>query len=102
MDEALRVALDAGDVEDACRAYVGIVWYLLDWFRLGEAERYLTASIHLAEEAEFLGFLSYMHVEQARLEFCRGSWDAAVRLARLGVDAILAVRYARLSRCSAG
>jgi DNA-binding CsgD family transcriptional regulator len=97
MDEALRVALDAGDVEDACRAYVGIVWYLLDWFRLGEAERYLTASIHLAEEAEFLGFLSYMHVEQARLEFCRGSWDAAVRLARLGVDAILAVRCPALT-----
>jgi hypothetical protein len=75
MDEALRVALDAGDVEDACRAYVGIAWHLLDWFRLGEAERYLTASMRLAEEAEFLGFLSYMQVERARLEFSRGSWD---------------------------
>ena len=88
MEEALRVALDAGDVEDACRAYVNIVWSLLDWLRLGEAERYLTASIHLAEETEFLGSLSYMHVEQARLEFCRGLWDAAVRLAELCLDAI--------------
>ena len=97
IDEALRVALDAGDVEDACRAYVGIVWHLLDWFRLGEAERYLTASMQLAEEAEFLGFLSYMHVEQARLEFCRGSWDAAVRLAEFGVDASPPVRCPALT-----
>jgi tetratricopeptide (TPR) repeat protein len=92
LEEALRVALDAADVEDACRAYVNIVWQLLDWFRLGEAERYLIASIHLAEETEFLAFLSYMHVEQARLEFCRGSWDAAVRLSEFCLDADLPVR----------
>jgi DNA-binding CsgD family transcriptional regulator/tetratricopeptide (TPR) repeat protein len=92
LEEALRVALDAGDVEDACRAYVNIVWPLLDTLRLGEAERYLTASIQLAEETEFLAFLSYMHMEQARLEFCRGSWDAAVRLAGLCLDADLPVR----------
>ena len=97
LDEALRVALDAGDVEDACRAYVGIVWNLLDWFRLGEAERYLTESMQFAEEAEFLGFLSYMRVEQARLEFCRGSWDAAVRLAELFADANLPVRCPALT-----
>jgi len=97
LDEALQVALDAGDVEDACRAYVNIVWQLLDWFRLGEAERYLTASMQFAEEAEFLGFLSYMRVEQARLEFCRGSWDAAVRLAELYADANLPVRCPALT-----
>ena len=45
LDEALRVALGAGDVEDACRAYVNIVWNLLDWFRLDEAESYLTPAI---------------------------------------------------------
>ena len=92
LEEALRIALDAGDVEDACRAYVNIVWPLLDTLRLGEAERVLTASIHLAEETEFLAFLSYMHMEQARLEFCRGSWDAAVRLAGLCLEADLPVR----------
>jgi len=97
LDEALRVALDAGDVEDACRAYVCIAWNLLDWFRLGEAERYLTASIQLAGETEFLAFLSYMHMEQARLEFCRGSWDAAVRLAELYLDANLPVRCPALT-----
>jgi DNA-binding CsgD family transcriptional regulator/tetratricopeptide (TPR) repeat protein len=87
LDEALRVALEAGDVEEACRAYVNIVWNLLDWFRLDEAESYLTRAITLAEEAEFLGFLSYMRLEQARMEFSRGRWDEAARLAVTGLDA---------------
>src|SRR6266567_9399456 len=97
LDEALRVALDAGDVEDACRAYVCIVWNLLDWFRLGEAERYLTASMQFAEEAEFLGFLSYLQVARARLEFARGSWEEAVRAAEGGVDAFVPTRCAALT-----
>jgi DNA-binding CsgD family transcriptional regulator/tetratricopeptide (TPR) repeat protein len=97
LDEALQVALDAGDVEDACRAYVGIVWQLLDWFRLGEAERYLTASMQLAGEAEFLGFLSYLEVARARLEFARGSWEEAVRAAERGVDAFMPTRCAALT-----
>jgi DNA-binding CsgD family transcriptional regulator/tetratricopeptide (TPR) repeat protein len=86
LEEALRVALDAGDTEDACRAYVNISWTLLDWFRLEEAERYLTAATRLAEEKEFLGFLSYMQVAWARLALGRGQWDEAVRQAELGVD----------------
>ncbi len=87
LDEALRVALGAGDVEDASRAYVNIVWIMLDWFRLDEAETYLMPGITLAEESEFLGFLSYMRVEQARIEFSRGRWDEAARLAEAGLDA---------------
>ena len=54
------MALEAGDIEEACRAYGNRVWNLLDWFRLDEAERYLTRAITLAEEAEFLGFLTYL------------------------------------------
>ena len=87
LDEALRVALEAGDVEEASRAYVNIVWNLLDWSRLDEAESYLTRAIALAEEAEFLGFLSYMRLEQARIEFSRGRWDEAARLAGAGLVA---------------
>jgi len=82
LDEALRVALEAGDVEDACRAYVGLVWNLLNWVRLDEAERYLTAAMKLAEETEFFGILSYMQAARARLDFARGSWDEAVRARR--------------------
>ena len=92
LDEALRVALEAGDVEDACRAYVNLVRNLLDWCRLEEAERYLTAAMKLAEAMEFFGILSYMQVMRARLEFARGSWDEAVRAAEAAVDAFLPAR----------
>jgi DNA-binding CsgD family transcriptional regulator/tetratricopeptide (TPR) repeat protein len=92
LDEALRVALEAGDVEDACRAYVNLVRNLLDWCRLQEAERYLTAAMKLAEETEFFGILSYMQVMRARLEFARGSWDEAVRAAEAAAQAFLPAR----------
>ncbi len=97
MEEALPVALDAGDTEDACRAYVNITWTLLDWFRLDEAEGYLAAAMKLAEEHEFLGFLCYMHVARARLALARGEWDDAARHAELGVDAHAPTRCAALT-----
>jgi len=87
LDEALRIALDADDTEDACRAYVNITWHLLDEFRLDEAERYLTAGMKLAGEREFLGFFDYMQAARARLDFGRGHWDEAVRRAELVLDA---------------
>jgi class 3 adenylate cyclase/DNA-binding CsgD family transcriptional regulator/tetratricopeptide (TPR) repeat protein len=97
IQEALRIALEAGNVEDACRAYANIVWILLDWFRLDEADHYLTAGIKLAEESEFLGWLSYMNLERARLAFSLGEWDQAVRLAEPGVDAPAPIRCTALT-----
>ena len=88
LDEALHVALAAGATEDACRAYVNITWNLLDWFRLDEAERYLAPGVKLAEEAEFLGFLSYLRTEQARLALARSQWDRAARYAELAMELI--------------
>jgi hypothetical protein len=46
----VRVALSIDDVEDACRAYVGIVWSLLDEFRLDEAEPFVIEALALAEQ----------------------------------------------------
>src|SRR5207302_3908240 len=97
LDQALLIALEAGDVENACRAYVCLGWSLLDWFRLDEADGYITAGIRLAEESEFLGFLAYMHVERARLELARGEWDQAVRSAELGMQAPIPMRCAALT-----
>jgi hypothetical protein len=97
LDEALRVALEAGDVEDSCRAYANIVCNLLDWFRPDEAERYLSAGTKLAEESEFLGSLSYLQAERARLEFARGNWDEATRAAERGVDASMPARHEALT-----
>src|SRR5690242_5192880 len=92
LDEALRVALEAGDVVDACRAYVIIVRNLLDWCLLEDGEEYLTAAMKLAEETEFFGILSYMQVMRARLEFARCSWDEAVRAAEAAAQAFLPAR----------
>jgi DNA-binding CsgD family transcriptional regulator/tetratricopeptide (TPR) repeat protein len=75
--EAARVALAVDDIEDACRAYANIVWVLLDEFRLREAEQYLVECIEVAERSEFVGFLTYLEVEQARLELARGHWVRA-------------------------
>ena len=97
LDEALRVALAAGEVEDACRAYVNLAWNLLDWYRLDEAERYLTVGMRLAEDSEIFSFLTYMQVERARLEFARGSWDEAVRTAEPLMDAFVAARCPALT-----
>ena len=97
VEKALRVALEAGEVEDACRAYINLAWSLLDWCRLDEAERYLTVGMKLAEDSEFFGYLSYMQVERARLEFARGSWEEAVRTASALTDAYLAARCPALT-----
>jgi len=87
LDEALRVALDAGESEHACRSYVGIIWQLLDEFRLDEAGHHLTAALELAEESEYFGFLTYLFVERGRLELARASWEEAVRAAEQAVGA---------------
>jgi DNA-binding CsgD family transcriptional regulator len=83
LHEAVRVALSIDDVEDACRAYVGIVWCLLDEFRLDEAEPFMTDALELSEHAEFIGFLAYLHGCRARLELARGHWEAAISAAEL-------------------
>ncbi|WP_428956810.1 ATP-binding protein [Streptomyces sp. cg35] len=86
LEESLRVALAAGEVEHACRAYANIVWSLLDDLRLAEADRYLTPATELADRAEHLGFLTYLQVERALHRFAAGDWAAAERCALLGAD----------------
>jgi DNA-binding CsgD family transcriptional regulator len=88
LDEALRATLAAGDTEEACRAYVNIIWNLLDWFRLEEAGQYLRSGVKLAEEAEFLGFLAYLRTEQARLALARSHWSDAARYAELATELV--------------
>lgn len=83
--ESLHVALDAGAIDDACRAYANLSWELTNWFRHADAEPYLLAGIELAEHAEHLGFLHYLYITRARLELTRANWDEAVRWAELGM-----------------
>jgi DNA-binding CsgD family transcriptional regulator/tetratricopeptide (TPR) repeat protein len=88
LDEALRITLAAGDTEEACRAYANVVWTLLDFFQLAEAEQYLRSGLKLAEEAEFFGFLAYLRTEQARLALARGQWSEATRYAGLAIELV--------------
>jgi DNA-binding CsgD family transcriptional regulator/tetratricopeptide (TPR) repeat protein/energy-coupling factor transporter ATP-binding protein EcfA2 len=87
LEESLAVALRAREVEHACRAYVNIVWHLLDDLELDDAARFLQAGIELADDAEFLGFLRYLHVTRGMLHLARSEWDDAERAARWAVDA---------------
>ncbi|WP_419997961.1 ATP-binding protein [Streptomyces boninensis] len=85
LEESLAVALASGEVEHACRAYVNIVWSLLENLRYADADHFLTAAMDLADQAEHLGFLGYMYAELAMRELAAARWDAAARAAELAV-----------------
>ena len=97
LSEAVRVALSIDDVEDAGRAYIDIVWNLVDEFRLDEAEPFLVEALKLAEQAEFMGHLAYLRACQARLELARGNWDAAVAVAERPLQSQPPARCAALT-----
>ncbi len=76
--EAAEVALLVDDMEDAARAYVNLVWGLLDEYELDLAERHLARAMELTERAEFIGFVTYERMEQGRLDLARARWDDAL------------------------
>jgi len=76
--EAAEVAQAVDDMEDAARAYVNLVWGLLDNFRLDLAEHHLASAMELTERAEFIGFVTYQRMEQGRLDLARARWDDAL------------------------
>ncbi|WP_127792173.1 AAA family ATPase [Agromyces sp. LHK192] len=75
---AAAVALERGDMENAARAHINIVWSYLDDFRLDEAERELSRAMDLTERAEFLGLLTYQRMEEGRLLLARARWEDAL------------------------
>ncbi|MGH3484409.1 MAG: ATP-binding protein [Nocardioidaceae bacterium] len=77
MDEALRVALTAGETEPAARAYVNISSSLLDFFRVTEAERYLTDGLARCEGTQRMTARNFLALEHARLSLAKGAWDEA-------------------------
>ena len=87
LEESLAVALEAGEVEHACRAYVNIVWHLMDVLRFAEADRILDDAIELADEAEFDGFRRYLQLTRSMVYLALGRWDEAEREIPWAVDA---------------
>ncbi|MFJ3672811.1 helix-turn-helix transcriptional regulator [Streptomyces sp. NPDC090106] len=97
LEESLTVALDAGEVEDACRSYANLVWNLLDNLQYDEAERFLAPAMDLADRAEHLGFLNYLHVELALRRLAAADWDDAERHAEYGMRDFLPARCPALT-----
>jgi DNA-binding CsgD family transcriptional regulator/energy-coupling factor transporter ATP-binding protein EcfA2 len=97
MEESLRVALAAGEVEHACRSCVVLGWHQLDDLHLDDAERTLAEGISLAERHDHLGFLGYLTVELGMLKVARAEWDDAVRAARRGLADAPMVRHGALT-----
>ena len=87
MEENLSVALEAGEVEHACRAYVNMVWHLMDILGFTEADRILDDALELAEEAEFDGFRRYLQLTRSMVYLALGRWDEAEREIQWAVDA---------------
>jgi len=73
LEESLRVALAAGEVEHACRSYIVVTWHHLDDLHLGDAERKLAEGIGLAERHDHLGYLGYLSVELGELKLARAA-----------------------------
>ena len=92
LERSLRLALDADDVEQACRAYSAIAWMLLDDLEPEEAGRYTAAGMALADRAEHLGFLQYLTVEQGMVALAGAQWAEAIAAAQVGLNASDTVR----------
>ncbi|WP_030661169.1 ATP-binding protein [Streptomyces cellulosae] len=97
LEESLEVALAAGEVEHACRAYANIIWNLLDGFRFAEADRFLPPAMDLADRAEHLGFLNYLHVELAMRRLAAADWDEAEKHAEFGMHDFVPARCPALT-----
>jgi DNA-binding CsgD family transcriptional regulator/tetratricopeptide (TPR) repeat protein len=96
LDESLEVALRAGEFDHACRAYCNIAWHLIDNLHFDEAAGILAEGIEVAERAEFLSFLKYMHVCLGRIALGRGEWDIADSEAEWAMDSPPNMRCAGL------
>jgi ATP/maltotriose-dependent transcriptional regulator MalT len=95
--ESLDVALAAGEVEHACRSYANLIWTLLDHLRYDEADTFLPPAMELADRAEHLGFLNYLHVELAMRRLAAGDWDEAEKHAEFGMHDFVPARCPALT-----
>ena len=96
VEESLEVALAAGRSEHATRAYVNLIWQLLDDCRADEAAVLIGPAIALADQAEHVAFWKYLHVERAMIALAGSRWDDVSDDARKGLDATDPIRCAAL------
>jgi DNA-binding CsgD family transcriptional regulator len=92
LEESLGIALAADEPEHACRAYVNLIWNLLDFLRLDDAGRRLAEGIEFAERSEFLMFSAYLQSGSAALHFATADWAEVVPAAAFALDGAPPVR----------
>ncbi|MEU9187450.1 AAA family ATPase [Streptomyces sp. NPDC048484] len=97
LEESLQVALAAGEVEHACRSYANLIWTLLERLEYTEADRFLAPGMELADRAEHVGFLSYLHVAMGLRKLAAGAWDDAERHAEIGAHDFVPARCPALT-----
>ncbi|WP_055617136.1 ATP-binding protein [Streptomyces phaeochromogenes] len=97
LEESLKVALAAGEVEHACRSYANLIWTLLQRLEFTEADRFLAPGMALADRAEHVGFLSYLHVAMGLRRFAAAAWDDAERHAEIGAHDFVPARCPALT-----
>ncbi|MES5824112.1 AAA family ATPase [Streptomyces sp. RG80] len=97
LEESLDVALAAGEVEHACRSYANLIWTLLDNLHYDEADTFLAPAMDLADRAEHLGFLNYLHVELAIRRLAAADWDDAEKHAEYGMHDFVPARCPALT-----
>jgi len=97
LEESLDVALAAGEVEHACRSYANIIWTLLDNLQYDEADTFLPPAMELADRAEHLGFLNYLHVELAMRRLAAADWCDAEKHAEYGMHDFVPARCPALT-----
>jgi DNA-binding CsgD family transcriptional regulator len=97
LQQSLRIARDAGQVEHAFRAALNMAWHLINGLRLGEARAVLDETIDLCEATESDGFLRHLHMTRAMIGLRRADWDEAERDVAWGMDAPLPVRSPALA-----
>jgi DNA-binding CsgD family transcriptional regulator/tetratricopeptide (TPR) repeat protein len=97
LEESLDVALAAGEVEHACRSYANIIWTLLDNLQYDDADTFLPPAMELADRAEHLGFLNYLHVELAMRRLAAADWDDAEKHAEYGMHDFIPARCPALT-----
>jgi DNA-binding CsgD family transcriptional regulator/tetratricopeptide (TPR) repeat protein len=97
LQESLRVALDAGEPEHACRAYVNLAWLEVERLNTASAEELILAGIEFADRSEFLTFGRYLHLELGMLRFTTSHWDEVLPAAASALDGSPPIRCSALT-----
>jgi DNA-binding CsgD family transcriptional regulator/tetratricopeptide (TPR) repeat protein len=80
MEQALRLAAEAGSEQQLCTAYLCLEDVCVSLQRFAEAERYFSAGMAIGERRELSSLARCMRVERADMLLLLGNWDEAAEL----------------------